>query len=299
MEQVNLASINQYRQRAESAAIQMQNALRNLPHLKMRINRLRRRYKSDLEKKALLKIPLLVAIPGHLAVGALTGFLIAPLMEFLLAGVIEHDSIRKAVSFFPVFAFWGFSVVIGHCFHQVNPHRHEIEPGRWLYSQGQVIAGMVLSVIYVFFLFKFVEAAHTHLPNKKQLLDLIFYLGFVELILGYFAVQGWETLLCNLRLAILRSRLIACRKKARWAAHQCELFSRYHKQMIAQYSNSHEIVFFDDVNPVHGKSSIEHIISSTLRDEAVRDKTWEEDSKENPETVRGNGIVGHGGMGVE
>lgn len=297
MEQVNLASINQYRQRAESAAIQMQNALHYVPHIKVRINRLRSKYKSVLETKALLKIPLLLVIPGHLAVGALTGFLVAPLMEFLLSGVIEHDNFRKAVSFFPVLAFWGFSVVVGHCFHQVNPRRHEIEPGKWVYSRWQVIVGMILLVVYVFFLFKVVEAAHFHLPKKKQLLDLIFYLGFVELILGYFAIQGWEIFLCKLRLFILRGRLKACRNKARRAAHKYKLFFRYYKQMKEQYGNSNSVTFSNDPGTVYSEGSIEDIIFSIFQDKAAPVTISGEDTKEKVNALRSNGSAGYNGKG--
>lgn len=231
-----LSEINMYWSLADSAAVKRLNLRNRLPALIKRKQRHREKYQRVLSRPAITNLPLVMMAAAHLAVGVLEGLLVAPLFKSLITGMVPQGWPLELASYLPILIFWGFSLTIGHCLTHVDFRSHDLVPRRKLYNAGNLIAGALLSVGYLYFLFELMKAGKSMAGDYASQLEVIFLLGVTEAILSFFAVKGWEVAYVYLSLASTKMNIRTCRKKTEEQSHICERNYRYYRQRLRQFN---------------------------------------------------------------
>ncbi|NUO01126.1 MAG: hypothetical protein HUU01_10985 [Saprospiraceae bacterium] len=233
-----LREINYYWLLADGAALRSLYFNNRLPGLDRLTQRHEVKYERVLSRPALTNLPLLLMAAAHLAVGLLEGLLVAPLFKILVSGMIPPGWPLTLASYLPILIFWGFSLTIGHCLSHVNFHDHDLEPRRKSYNAGNLIAGAMLSVGYLYFLFELMRAGKHMAGDHAPQIWVIFLLGMTEAILSFFAVKGWEVAYVYLARAIYawKKRSFQCR--AELQSHICQRNYRYYRQRLRQFNSN-------------------------------------------------------------
>jgi hypothetical protein len=231
-----LREINYYWLLADSAALRSLNFSNRLTDLDRLAKRHESKYERVLSRPALTNIPLLLMAIAHLAVGLLEGLLVAPLFKILVSGMIPPGWPLTLASYLPILIFWGFSLTIGHCLSHVNFQDHDLVPRRKSYNAGNLIAGALLSVGYLYFLFELMRAGKDMAGDHAPQIWVIFLLGMTEAILSFFAVKGWEVGYVYLARYFYAWKERKFRRLAGQQSHICHRNFRYYRQRLSQYN---------------------------------------------------------------
>jgi len=170
------------------------------------------KYLELFEKKIRHKLGLVLTPIAHFAAVIWEGIVIQPLCYEWLEGVVS-PVYQFPASILPAFMLYGLSLCIGHQFHQIGIERHEIQPGRFQFQRrGALITGLILSIGYVGFLYLLVKFANELPGGGAAINQLIVGLGLIELVLGYFAILGWEVIIAHMKQSVLT---MLCRRSER------------------------------------------------------------------------------------
>ncbi len=259
---VNIASINHYFQQADATATRFVSQFGNLPRLQDALLNHREKYLPVFSRRAWANIPLLMAIPAHLAVGLIEGLILAPLFKSLFRGLIIDETLLMVASYLPVLIFWGITLAIGYCAHHIGLKKHQLEPGRYAYDFWSITATPILTVGYLYILHQLMQAGQSRAPGQENLIALILWIGVAELILGLFAAKGWEVAYAYSKLNLLQWRLKRSLWRQDWLAHRCAQYYHFYQQSLQQYNQ---------YNRFHLEERINHRIGQTL--DFKREKT--------------------------
>jgi|APTNR8051073442_1049403.scaffolds.fasta_scaffold00707_4 hypothetical protein len=208
MNRTPIAEVNAYQEKASDAArcfldeerLCLKRYEQKLKHYN--------KYFDLFEQKARHKLGLILTPIAHLAAIIWEGIIIQPLCYEWLEGVVS-PALQLPASLLPACMLYGMSLCIGHQLHQVSIEKHEIQPGRFHFHQlGALAIAAILAVGYVGFLYLLVKLANDLLGENLLINQLIVYLGFFELALGFFAILGWEVIIAYLKQSLLK---VQCR----------------------------------------------------------------------------------------
>ncbi len=223
-----LADVNRYWLRTNVVATRYHYYRESLSKLEARLDTYREKYFTIFSAKAADKLPLVLVVPAHLAIGLVEGLMVVSLFKELIRGSVPGGWPLTLAASMIILVFWGWSLVIGHCFHKANIHGHDLEP-RVTYSFGPLVFGLLLGIGYLVFLYKLVEAGKEMAPGNEAKIQIIFFLGMLEAILSYFSILGAQIVWINSSSRILKMRIRYCDWQIRKNAEDCEKNYRFYE----------------------------------------------------------------------
>lgn len=235
MEKINLSHTNEYYKLADMDAIEFLQAQYRLKVLRGELQELRVKYAHVLNRSIKMSLPKMLTVPAHLGAACLEGFVLAPLFKTVLEGYTTSTLLLNAVSFIPIGVFAGLSLAAGHTFQKVSWKADEIDPQRINKNSGALHSALGISVFYIFLIAALTFISQQMLGDESLYSYIILLIGIAELILGYFAIQGWECLHAYSAMFALDKQMRQEIKKINVSAHRCEQHYTFFTQGWAAY----------------------------------------------------------------
>ncbi len=203
------------------------------------------KYSRVVQKPFHLKIALLFAVIGHVASLVVEALLSYTLFTDLMIGIPLVGELEY-IGFLPSIFMYGLSLVTAYCFHRIEVRADSIEVKRWHISYTAIIGTITLSVFYAFLLSRFIAAGVELQGNNDQIfLNLILWIGIVELLLGIFAALGWEVLYVYLKKWYLQAAVRRTAQAKSRSLLRAQRFHNYYRQQQHE-ANSHSDFAFAD-----------------------------------------------------
>lgn len=232
----SLADVNNHYRKADLEAIRFLETQQCLDRLKETSEKHLAKYFHVFRQRLLRSLPPILAIPGHLAAGAVEGLTLAPLFKSMMKGPIAHPTLLEAASYMPIAIFWAMTLMVGHSLHRVNLHKDALNPQRLIANWPELAKGIVFGIGYVYCLVVFTHAAEARLFDTKQPAVVIFWVGLFELLLGYFSISGWEALYAHGLSFWYKKQKNACSASIYFRAHRCEQYYTYYEQSLRHFN---------------------------------------------------------------
>jgi hypothetical protein len=153
-----------------------------------------------------------------------------------MKGSIRNPDMLLIASYMPIAIFWAMSLFIGHCLHKSNVRRDAVNPLQLNADWPNLIMGLMFGVVYIFCLSIFTSASEQRLGELNQSASVIFWVGFFELLLGCFAISGWEALYAYGKKFWYQNRVTHCSGSIYHHAHCCEQHYAYYEQTWQYYN---------------------------------------------------------------
>ncbi len=232
MNTVPIYTVNNYYRLSDLAAMSCLKWHHQLKTRQQKLSNHHAKYSKVLNQNAGEKFPFVVAVPAHLAVAILEGVILAPLFRHYLKGLILHTSLLEVLIYFPVLIFCGISLMIGKYFQEIQWEKDGIHPTKRHFTVFTIIKAISFTAAYLLFLNQLTTAAMDRLGENGSIAIIIFCMGAAELILGFFAVVGWEITYAHLALYWSLRRVKDCKNKIQQRAHECEQNYAFYTQAL-------------------------------------------------------------------
>jgi hypothetical protein len=233
--ETKLYKLNNYFRLADLAAIQFKNAEKNYAELEERYRRLLNKYANVFNAQIVHNIPLLFVVLGHLAAAIVEGSILAPLVYEMTEGMISNPYVHLFIAYAPILMFLAFTIAIGRIYHRLRWIQDDFNPQKSHFNTFQYLTALAFTIIYLVILLGITETALSQPGQNDGLAALILGLGTIEMILGYFAVSGWQVSYAYFARFRYRTGKGMCKQAMDRHSHQCDLHFTYYQQALRQY----------------------------------------------------------------
>lgn len=230
-----LFKLNNYFRLADLAAIRFKNAEKNYAELDERYLRLLNKYASVFDVQMVHNIPYLIFAPAHLATAIVEGCILAPLFYEITEGMITQPIVHQIVAYTPILMFWGLTLIVGQAYHGIRWTQDDFDPQKSHTNTPQVAKALIFTVGYLALLLLITEIARLQSGQNEGIALLILCLGMAEMILGYFAIPGWQIWYAYLSRFRYRTGKGLCKKALHQHSHRCDQYFTYYQQALRQY----------------------------------------------------------------
>jgi hypothetical protein len=234
---MKIQELNEYYRMADLAAIRFSRVFQNLLELIIRNERLFQKYAHVFEAKIAQNLPSLFMIPAHLATAIIEGIVVGPVFKELTQGMVPPGTAQQVVSYLPILIFGGFSLGIGNVYHSVHSYEDPFDPQKRHTNTPQLIKAWFFTLAYVTLLFILTQLTHMQPGNNEGLALLMMCLGTAELVLGYFAIPGWQILIAYWAQFRYRTGKGLCMTALNRHSHACDQYYTYYLQALEQYKH--------------------------------------------------------------
>jgi len=230
----NRAQENLYIQMADSSANKSILQQERKKEFQVKRRRLIKKYNYILKLPAREKLVYLSSAIAHFCLAVLAGLNLTAVLYEANRHLDSHFLWQEMIkAFLPIAGILGLSLIIGLLFWRIRPKRDPIVPKKITLHRGYLVGVVVGVLLYTCFLWHIVDIGKD-LANIEyhKIVNLILFLGAMELFTGLFAVHGWETMLFTFRLYVLNLSIQwANRREKKWRM-KSDRYYHYYLQVL-------------------------------------------------------------------
>jgi|GEM_PF-1553594 len=230
MEKINLSHTNDYYRLADAEAIRFLEAKSRLDQLRHELDTLKTKYQDVFDHSVKTNLPKILAVPAHLTAATVEGFVLAPLFNTIFTDTITNPSLLAVVSYLPICIFAGITLSAGHAFQKVYWKADEINPLKNHTNTGALNTALFISTFYMCCIGGLTYISNDMLGSNHLYSYVILLIGLAEIILGYWAIEGWECLYAYYASNSIEGQMQDEIKKIHQSAHKCEQQYTYFTQ---------------------------------------------------------------------